>query len=303
MEIVYDGADNIRIRFDNGRELGLDEIENLDKALTLTRTSREWNRKRVVELEDALERGQRKAPEDQRLYTAAEVGDAQASEAELVAGPLRRQVAELECKVRGYDLDRHTEQRRADENKAWAERAEANGSRLSAALVQAEKDRDSARRRVAELERTLAKEVNRNTDLETALERYRKAHVCTDTCKPNAHVAFTGSQLVRELETELADERERADKAEGRASQAERQRDNYAGNLDAQELAHAKERDEHRRSLAARDHLLSAATTRVRAAAEILGAATVTQARDEIVTTKGAVLADAIGNALRALEG
>lgn len=31
-----------------------------------------------------------------RLYTAAEVGDFQASEAELVAGPLRRRVAELE---------------------------------------------------------------------------------------------------------------------------------------------------------------------------------------------------------------
>jgi DNA-binding helix-hairpin-helix protein with protein kinase domain len=60
---------------------------------------------------------------------------------------------------------------------------------------------------------------------------------------------------------------------------------------------------EHRRSLAARDHLLSAATTRLNAVREILLATAVSRARDEIVTSKGAVLADAIGNALHALEG
>ena len=113
-----------------------------------------------------------------RLYTAAEVGDAQASEAELVAGPLRR--------------------------------------------------------RIAELERALAASVNRENRLES-------------------------------------DEAERA--------------------------------AEHRRSLAARDHLLSAATTRMNAVREILLATAVNRARDEIVTSKGAVLADAIGNALHALEG
>jgi hypothetical protein len=34
-----------------------------------------------------------------RLYTAAQVGDAQASEAELVAAPLRRRIAELEARL------------------------------------------------------------------------------------------------------------------------------------------------------------------------------------------------------------
>lgn len=261
MEIIYDGVDNLRIRFDNGRELGLDEILNLDKALTLTRTSREWNRKRVVELEDALERGERKAAEEQRLYTAAEVGDAQASEAELVATPLRR--------------------------------------------------------RIAELERTLAREVNRNTDLEAELEKATRGHVCTDGCKPNAHVAFIGRQRLAELETEAADERERADKAEGlvqeertrannlatRLAQVEKDRDLRLEELEAAERYQHERSQDARQSVAARDRLLAAATTRVRAATEILSRPIVVGARNEIVTSKGAILADAIGNALDALEG
>lgn len=39
-----------------------------------------------------------------RLYTAAEVGDAQASEAELVAAPLRRRIVELETALDARDL-------------------------------------------------------------------------------------------------------------------------------------------------------------------------------------------------------
>lgn len=204
-----------------------------------------------------------------RRYTAEEVGDLQASEAELVAAPLRREVAEMKAKldrvyadldrsmdatekaksrvaeleeenqrlarqVCEFDRDRRTEQRRADENKAWAGRAEGNGARLSEALVQAEKDRDNARRRVAELERSLALSIGRENKLES----------------------------------------------------------------DA-----AEEATLHRQSLAARDQLLRAATTRLGAAREILLATAVSRARDEIVTSKGAVLADAIGNALHALEG
>jgi hypothetical protein len=39
-----------------------------------------------------------------RLYTAAEVGDAQASEAELVAAPLRRRIVELETALDARDF-------------------------------------------------------------------------------------------------------------------------------------------------------------------------------------------------------
>jgi len=181
-----------------------------------------------------------------RLYTAEEVGNLQASEAELVAAPLRRRVAELERTLAesrelvelknqvadDIDVDRaelhdkvRAERDRADQNKAWAERAEANGSQLSAALVEAEKQRDSARRRVAELDKQ----------------------------------------------------------------------------LDSYQRAERRAMAEHIRSLAARDNLLSAATTRIRQAKEILAAPKVTKTRDEIVTSKGATLADAIGQALDAL--
>jgi chromosome segregation ATPase len=140
-----------------------------------------------------------------RLYTAAEVGDAQASEAELVAGPLRR--------------------------------------------------------RIAELERTLAREVNRNTDLEAQAEDAdRRINALTGQVKGYDHDRHT--------EKERADrERQRADKAEGLV------------------------REE-----------LEAATKRVRAATEILSRPMVVGARNDIVTTKGAILADAIGNALDALS-
>jgi hypothetical protein len=42
-------------------------------------------------------------------------------------------------------------------------------------------------------------------DLERELEAYRKAHHCTDSCRPNQHVAFTGRQRVQELERKLAE--------------------------------------------------------------------------------------------------
>lgn len=74
----------------------------------------------------------------QRMFTAEEVGDYQASEAELVAGPLRRKLAEVEAE----------------------------------------------------------------------LDRYRRAHVCTDRCQPQAHVAMEGRNLVVELEKSLAESRD-----------------------------------------------------------------------------------------------
>lgn len=87
-----------------------------------------------------------------RLYTAAEVGDAQASEAELVAAPLRRRVAELEAEAsearrRVIELTAElAEQRqRADANQAWAERAE---GRVSAYGL----DLSATRRKLADAE-------------------------------------------------------------------------------------------------------------------------------------------------------
>jgi chromosome segregation ATPase len=91
----------------------------------------------------------------ERLYTAAEVGDAQAGEAELVAKPLQRRIAELESElvrrtierdqreaaratlerqVHLYDVDRKTEQQRADKNQTWAESAEKVAAKLRTEL-------------------------------------------------------------------------------------------------------------------------------------------------------------------------
>jgi DNA repair exonuclease SbcCD ATPase subunit len=224
MEITYDGIGNLTLRFDDGRELGLDEILNLDKCLTLTRNSREWNRKRVVELEDMLERGGKvddalSTDPAARLYTAEEVGNAQASEAELVAAPLRR--------------------------------------------------------RIEELERTLA-ESRELVDFKTRVADQ------LDEDRAKLH------DKVREYDRDRKTERDRADRMTAQANRMETDR----AELEA----------EHRRSLAARDRLLEKATRRASAARDFLSTNTVAEARENIVTSRGAVLADAIGMALRVLD-
>lgn len=51
----------------------------------------------------------------------------------------------LLLKVEGYDLDRHTEKQRADENRGWAERTEA-------LLVNAQRDLDHARTKLTRIQ-------------------------------------------------------------------------------------------------------------------------------------------------------
>lgn len=101
--------------------------------------------------------------QEERLYTAEEVGDLQAGEAELVAAPLRR--------------------------------------------------------RIAQMTKEHADLVKRLGDAEMEVERLKKGHVCTRSCKPDAHVAFTGRQRLEELERKVVDydldrttERDRADR-------------------------------------------------------------------------------------------
>ena len=91
----------------------------------------------------------------EQLYPAAEVGALQASEAELVAAPLRERVGELEKEnqrlarqVWEFDRDRHTEQRRAD----------------------------TAQRRVAELEDALARSIGRENKLESDAAEEAELH-------------------------------------------------------------------------------------------------------------------------------
>jgi hypothetical protein len=102
---------------------------------------------------------------------------------------------------------------------------------LYSAALDAERELVQARRQIEELERQLATaqqareietrraqeyDLDRHTErdradraqarekeLEAQVERFRKAHVCTDRCNPYAHVAFEGNRLVKDLEREL----------------------------------------------------------------------------------------------------
>lgn len=168
MEIVYDEFNNVRFRLDDGREFkladllaDLERLEKLETALTLTANSREWNRKRVLELEDTLERAGRISDYPSALDWAAvraERDRLKERVAHLVAGGdekerdkdklfrevelLQKEKEFLEARVREYDRDRHTERNRAD----------------------------VAQRRVAELEKTLAASINGSTKVEQELE-------------------------------------------------------------------------------------------------------------------------------------
>lgn len=91
-----------------------------------------------------------------KLYTDGEVANLQASEAELVAGPLRR--------------------------------------------------------RIAELERALAKETKRAEEAESKL---MKGHVCTGGCSGNQHVAFVGRKALTEMENQVAELTRKIGEAQG----------------------------------------------------------------------------------------
>jgi hypothetical protein len=189
------------------------KVEGLEKALTLATTSREWNRKRVVELEDELERmtGDRPSVRDSLAGQVVRLEKSLAESRELVT--FKERVADQ------ADEDKDKLFRKLEDERDLVKQERTRANNLA--------------RRVAELERSLAHSIDRENVQEGLAAESRRTAIQT---------------------------------------------------------------------IAARDRLLAAATTRVRAAKEILGATAVGRARDEIVTSKGAVLADAIGNALDALS-
>lgn len=117
---------------------------------------------------------------------------------------LNRQVRELGERLRTMDteLERRTEER--DER----ERARANLEKSLSEEIR------KLRAQVAEYDWDRKTERYRANRLQTEVDRLKKGHVCTNACKPNAHVAFTGRQRLEELEREVCDETERADQAE-----------------------------------------------------------------------------------------
>ena len=108
------------------------------------------------------------------LFTSAQVGDAQTSEAELVSAPLRRRVQELESEV-------------ASLNSAY----------------------ELVRERAGNVEEQLA--------------AYQKNHACTERCRPNAHVAFTGKGMIKDLEEVLTRIREQRDAARADAQRLQQE--------------------------------------------------------------------------------
>ena len=245
MEIVYDGTGDLTIRFDNGRKLGLQEILDLDKALTLTRTSREWNRKRVLELEDLLERGthaevRRYTDEEDHgpggiwdKYQAASVRiDALEAELSRRAGIIKR----LENKVEGYDTDRHTERERASELKDRLSSSEEMVAELERGrqsdhleIVELRRQRDEAETGAAQERESYRQSLAaHNSYLEAATRRadeaeakLMKGHVCTGGCSGDQHVAFVGRHALVELENKVAELTRKIDNARALLSDPE----------------------------------------------------------------------------------
>lgn len=128
------------------------------------------------------------------LYTDDEVATLQASEAELVSGPLRRRIAELERtlaasvkretdlehKVQGYDHDRHTERDRADRERQRASElkdrlssSEERVKELEDELGHRDRARDELNRRMLVNGQETARKLAQSQDLATRAETDR----------------------------------------------------------------------------------------------------------------------------------
>lgn len=223
----------------------------------------------------------------ERLYTDDEADDNRAQAAEdweaklyadaEVTGPLNKRIEdlegklirerirnlELERKAQGYDTDRHTEQDRADRER---KRASELKDRLS-----------GSEEKVAELEAELERQVGTLTqERDNALER------------------------VGELEKgRQADHRE--------IVELRRQRDKFKSRLmDGHVCTAGCTGDQHvafvgRKALTEAENQVADLTRRIDNARALLTTTAVAEARTNIVTTKGTVLADAISKALDTL--
>lgn len=192
--------------------------------------------------------------------------------------------------------------------------------KLETALTLARNSREFNRKRVEVLDDRLHR-IRAILDEEAALQQENEEYHL-DRIKRLEEENQRLARQVCEFDRDRHTERDRADKAvdalikvraEREEQDAELRRrasaikvlesryETLLATLDKAEDDGAEAAAEHRRSLAARDSLLAAATTRVRAAQDILGARRVQEAADQIVTSKGAILADAIRNAHDAL--
>jgi chromosome segregation ATPase len=146
----------------------------------------------------------------ERLYTAAEVGAAQASEAELVAAPLRRRIEEMAARLeKGHVC---TEACRPNAHVAFLGRREVN---------KLENERDRFKARIAELERRFkARIAELERELSTARLSDQGAGSRIAELKLEAE-ASQAHQRVIEIQREVEYQRERADQNRAWAERAE----------------------------------------------------------------------------------
>lgn len=264
MKILYDESGNVAFELEDGREFrladllaDLERLEKIDGAMALVTNSREWNRKRVLELEDELERYQRAHVCTSSCKENAHVAFTGKA---LVQGLENQVAAQVAAKNFALTQLEKVRQRR-DQERQRADRAEV--------LLAESRELVAFKTRVAD-------EMDRDKDeLWAKLKKER--------------------ELVQE-------ERTRANNLTRRLAEMEARNSSLIDGANLTERTVAASLAEKRQSIEARDRLLAAATTRVRTAAEILSQKRVAEAADEIVTTKGAILADAIRNALAALS-
>lgn len=296
MEIVHDKSHNVRFRLDDGREFtladllaDLEKVEKLETEVALTRNSREWNRKRVLELEDVLESAQSRVAELESLL-AQSVGRADRLAASLAVSrgeTAQSRIADLENRIKGYDHDRRTEKARAAEAES---RVEVLTGQLSAAQQKAERAEGLDRDRIKNLEAALKI---------TSDARDQWLEGCSNALATVEDLRLRLSNSVKHasgkeewLRNEMADQ----DHLTARVIDLKRDLDQANRQRDQADL-------QYRQSIETRDNLLKQATTRVNAAQEILSDTEVTRTREQIVTRDGAFLADVIADALSALEG
>jgi hypothetical protein len=146
-----------------------------------------------------------------RLYTATEVGNAQASEAELVAAPLRARIAELSRQLSQAWSSREDERQRADRLERELSDARQSIAARDRLLATATEEASLGRRQAITLGDELISERERNAEMKRELDRVNKGHVCVETCRPNAHVAFKGRRELDAMTRELADARRAID--------------------------------------------------------------------------------------------
>lgn len=130
--------------------------------------------------------------------------------AEIEAGAQRGMPASAEDVVRLVDTIKMLSRRVADR---FGEAADARDRAMTATMgLQTKADTiTSLNDRIRELAGALELERAQGTrdnvrihELVNELEEYRRHHVCTDGCRPNAHIAFTGKGLVAELQQSVA---------------------------------------------------------------------------------------------------